>query len=189
MPLNILIFFVTMLPMLFMTFTVPFNTITFNALLCLNEGSEVIVAIMLIHYNDQWLSDSEFFGYARITVIYITIWILINLLLFLLHVFFALFQLCLKMFTFRTFAFKEVDRESTSDSSSDSNDSGLGVPPPKDPPEDEPPPPAVDTPPEVSSEEEDFVIEAANVRVDDKTDNLTEVKVEKKINELKPDEA
>lgn len=97
-------------------------------------------------------------------------------------------MLCLKMFTFRTFAFKEVDRESTEESSPESVDSGLGGPPPKDPPDDEPPPPAVETPPEVSSEEEDFVIEAANVRVDDKTDNLTEVKVEKKVNELKPDE-
>jgi hypothetical protein len=52
LPLNIFIFFVTMLPMLFFTFTVPFRAIFFNALLCLNEGSEVFVAIMLIHYND-----------------------------------------------------------------------------------------------------------------------------------------
>lgn len=187
-PLNILIFFVTMVPMLFMTFTVPFRMITFNALLCLNEGSEVIVAIILLHYNDQWLSDEEFFGYAQFAVIYITIWILINVVLFLIHLIWALLMLCLKMFTFRTFAFKEVDRESTEESSAESVDSGLGGPPPKDPPDDEPPPPAVETPPEVSSEEEDFVIEAANVRVDDKTDNLTETKVEKKVNELKPDE-
>jgi hypothetical protein len=65
-PLNIFIFFVTMIPMLFMTFTVPFNTIFFNALLCLNEGSEVFVAIMLIHYNDQWMPDDEFFGYGKL---------------------------------------------------------------------------------------------------------------------------
>lgn len=89
-PFNILIFFVTMLPMLFMTFTVPFNTISLNALLCLNEGSEVFVAIMLIHYNDAYLSDEEFFGYAQITVIYVTIWIWINLIMMLLHVLWAL---------------------------------------------------------------------------------------------------
>jgi hypothetical protein len=105
-----------------------------------------------------------------------------------LHVIWALWNLCLKMFTFRTFAFKEADRESTEESSAESVDSGLGAAPPKDPPDEDPPVPVVETPPEVSSDEEDIVIEAANVRVDDKTDNLTEAKVEKKTAELAPDE-
>jgi len=64
-PLNVFIFIVTMIPMLYFSYAMPFKWILINALLCLNEFSETFVAIMLLHYQDAWLPDSEFFGYGK----------------------------------------------------------------------------------------------------------------------------
>jgi hypothetical protein len=106
-PLNLFLFAVCIIPMLYFSYALPFKYVGLNAMLCLNEFSETLVAIVLLHYKDAWISDNEFFGYAEFLVKYITIWILINLLAFLLHLLYAIVTTCCKMFTFRESGFRE----------------------------------------------------------------------------------
>lgn len=89
-PLNIYMFFVTLIPLLYFSYALPFKSRFLNALLCLNEFSEFVTADVILHYKDQWIDDDEFFGYAEFLIGYITIWILINLAALLIHIIAAL---------------------------------------------------------------------------------------------------
>jgi hypothetical protein len=67
----------------------------------LNEFSEFVVAVVILHYKDQWIGDDEFFGYARFAIKYVAIWILINLVALLINILWNLVALCLGFFTFK----------------------------------------------------------------------------------------
>lgn len=97
-PLNMFLFIVCMIPMLYFSYAMPFKFVGLNALLCLNEFSETIVAVILLNYKDPWLSDEYFFGYARFLFYYITVWILINLVVFVLHLLYAIVATLCKAF-------------------------------------------------------------------------------------------
>ena len=83
-PLNLYVFLITIMPMLYFSYSLPFKTRGLNALLCLDEFSEFLVGVVILHYKGGWITDAEFFGYARFIIRYITIWILIHLLFLLL---------------------------------------------------------------------------------------------------------
>jgi hypothetical protein len=93
-PLDIFIFVVCMIPMLYFSYALPFKFVGINALLCLNEFSETLIGMVLLHYQTVWLADDEFFGYAKFIIYYVTIWIWINIAVFLLHLIYAIFALC-----------------------------------------------------------------------------------------------
>ena len=50
--LNMYIFIVAMVPLLYFSFAVPFKSKAINAMLCLNEFSEFFVGVVLLHYKD-----------------------------------------------------------------------------------------------------------------------------------------
>jgi len=115
-PLNLYIFLVTIIPMLYFSYALPFKYIGLNALLCIDEFSEFVVGVVILHYKDAWISDSEFFGYARFLIQYITIWILLHLAFLLLHLLYNIFAVCMKSWTFKGSKFKERELVSSSDS-------------------------------------------------------------------------
>lgn len=49
-PLDITIFAVCIIPMLYFSYALPFKYVGINALLCLNEFSETLIVVMLLHY-------------------------------------------------------------------------------------------------------------------------------------------
>ena len=100
-PLNLYVFIVCIVPMLYFSYALPFKFIGLNALLCLDEFSEFLVGVVLLHYKDAWISDEEFFGYARFLIQYITIWILIHLIFLIIHLIFNIGAICCKAWTFK----------------------------------------------------------------------------------------
>jgi hypothetical protein len=62
--LDIFIFLLTIGPMLYYSYALPYKFIGLNALLCIDEFSEFMCGIIMLHYQSAWISDSEFFGYA-----------------------------------------------------------------------------------------------------------------------------
>lgn len=118
-PLNIYMFIVTLIPLLYYSYALPFKSRYLNALLCLNEFSEFVTADVILHYKDQWIDDEEFFGYAVFLIKYITIWILINLAALLIHILIALIQLCFGLFTFKQGQFIEKQEETESSETSE----------------------------------------------------------------------
>ena len=98
---NLYIFVVTIIPMLFFSYTLPFKYVGLNALMCIDEFSEFLVGVVFMHYKEPWISDDEFFGYARFLIAYITVWILLHLLFMLVHLFFSIFDVCCKAWTFK----------------------------------------------------------------------------------------
>lgn len=93
-PLNLYIFIVTMIPMLYYSYCPPFKYIGLNALLCIDEFSEFLVGVVILHYKDAWIADEEFFGYARFLIRYITVWICLHLLFLIVHLIFAIISTC-----------------------------------------------------------------------------------------------
>ena len=67
-PINMYIFIITIIPMLYFSYALPFKYIGLNALLCIDEFSEFVVGVVILHYKDAWISDEEFFGYARFII-------------------------------------------------------------------------------------------------------------------------
>ena len=104
-PLNLYVFLVTIIPMLYFSYALPFKYIGLNALLCIDEFSEFVVGVVILHYKDAWISDGEFFGYARFLIKYITIWILLHLGFLLLHLLYNIFYVCMKSWTFKGVSF------------------------------------------------------------------------------------
>lgn len=51
-PLNIYMFIVTLIPLLYYSYALPFKSRYLNALLCLNEFSEFVTADVILHYKD-----------------------------------------------------------------------------------------------------------------------------------------
>lgn len=100
-PLNMYVFIVCIVPMLYFSYALPFKFIGLNALLCLDEFSEFLVGVVLLHYKDAWISDEEFFGYARFLIQYITIWILIHLIFLIIHLIYNIGAICCKAWTFK----------------------------------------------------------------------------------------
>jgi hypothetical protein len=49
-PLDIFIFIVCIIPLLYFSYALPFKYIGINALLCLNEFSETVIGVILLHY-------------------------------------------------------------------------------------------------------------------------------------------
>jgi hypothetical protein len=49
-PLDLFVFIVTIVPMIYFSYAMPFKFIGINALLCLNEFSETVVGVVLLHY-------------------------------------------------------------------------------------------------------------------------------------------
>lgn len=101
-PINLYIFLVCIIPMLYFSYALPFKYIGLNALLCLDEFSEFLVGVVILHYKDAWISDEEFFGYARFIIMYITIWILLHLIFLLIHLIYNIFAVCCKSWTFKS---------------------------------------------------------------------------------------
>ena len=99
--LNCYVFLVTMIPLLYFSYALPFKSRATNAMLCLNEFSEFVVGVVLLHYKDAYVDDDEFFSYAIFLVKYVTIWILINFLAILINIILAILGLCLNFWTFR----------------------------------------------------------------------------------------
>ncbi len=95
------IFIVTMIPMLYFSYALPFKFIGLNALLWIDEFSEFLVGVVLIHYKDAWISDEEFFGYARFLIQYITIWILLHFGFLCWNIIYNLLGICFKTWTFK----------------------------------------------------------------------------------------
>mmetsp|Transcript_27629 Transcript_27629/g.20738 ORF Transcript_27629/g.20738 Transcript_27629/m.20738 type:complete len:261 (-) Transcript_27629:29-811(-) len=191
-PLNIHIFGVSILPMLYFSYALPFKFFGLNALLCVNEFSEVVVAVTLLHYQSWDIDDSEFFGYARFLIMYIAIWIWINIAIFLLQLFKQILTVCYFSFILRSRKFvEETPPSSSSTTPESSTEEDLTPTPEETPPESiekseekEPTPPIT---PEESEDENDFIIPAMAVFVDDKNDAIHQVIHEVK-KETGPDE-
>lgn len=49
-PLNLYIFVVCIVPMLYFSYALPFKWVGLNSLLCLNEFSEMVIGVVLLHY-------------------------------------------------------------------------------------------------------------------------------------------
>ena len=49
-PLDIFVFVICIIPMLYFSYALPFKYVGINALLCLNEFSETVVGVILLHY-------------------------------------------------------------------------------------------------------------------------------------------
>ena len=56
-PLNVYMFIVCIIPMLYFSYALPFRYIGLNALLCIDEFSEFLVGVVILHYKDAWISD------------------------------------------------------------------------------------------------------------------------------------
>lgn len=50
--MNLYVFVVCMIPLLYFSYALPFKERGINALLCLNEFSEFVVGVVLLHYKD-----------------------------------------------------------------------------------------------------------------------------------------
>ena len=99
-PLNVYIFLVCIIPMLYFSYALPFKYVGLNALLCLDEFSEFLVGVVLLHYKNAWLNDEEFFGYARFLIIYITFWIMMHLFFMTIHILYNAVVVCKDSWTF-----------------------------------------------------------------------------------------
>jgi hypothetical protein len=49
-PLDLFVFVVTIIPMFYFSYAMPFKFTGINALLCLNEFSEALIGVVLLHY-------------------------------------------------------------------------------------------------------------------------------------------
>ncbi len=49
-PLDIFVFVVCIIPLLYFSYALPFKYVGINALLCLNEFSETVIGMTLLHY-------------------------------------------------------------------------------------------------------------------------------------------
>lgn len=79
-----------MIPMLYYSYCPPFKYIGLNALLCIDEFSEFLVGVVILHYKSPNIGDDEFFGYARFLIKYITVWIYLHLAFLIIHLIFAI---------------------------------------------------------------------------------------------------
>ena len=98
--MNIYLFVVTLIPMMYYSYALPFKFVGLNALLCIDEFSEFLVGVVISHYNNPWITDDEFFGYARFLIKYITIWILLHFAILVLNCLYNLLKLCCKTWSF-----------------------------------------------------------------------------------------
>jgi hypothetical protein len=102
------VFVVTIIPMMYFSYTLPFKYVGLNALLCIDEFSEFVVGVVLMHYKNAWIDDDEFFGYARFLIRYITVWILMHLLFLFIHTIFAVVAVCKSAITFKGVSFRKI---------------------------------------------------------------------------------
>lgn len=51
-PLNLYVFIIAIVPLLYFSYTLPFKSNAINAMLCLNEFSEFVVGVVILHYKD-----------------------------------------------------------------------------------------------------------------------------------------
>ena len=82
--MNITAFFVVLLPLMYLWFSKPFEARLTNIHMIYNEMNEMLITSMYFNYYDGYLTDFEFYIYARITVIDIALWVVISYIIFLL---------------------------------------------------------------------------------------------------------
>jgi len=179
-PLDIFIFVVCIIPMLYFSYALPFKFFGVNALLCINEFSETVVAVTLLHYQSWDIEDDEFFGYAEFLIIYIAIWIWINIAIFLIQLIRSIITICVFNVITKERRFREKTPSTSGSSTPESSEEEPRTPTP------EPTPPVSEsisevkepTPqvtPEESEDENDFIIPAMAVFVDEKDDTIHQV--------------
>jgi hypothetical protein len=83
-PMNIIAVFVVFLPLMYLCFAMPFKHRLTNIHMIYNEMNELLITSMYFNYYSPWLTDWEFYMYARITVIDIGLWVIISYIIFLL---------------------------------------------------------------------------------------------------------
>ena len=83
-PMNLIYVFTIFLPLLYLSFVRPFTHRLTNIHMIYNEFNELFIITLYYYYYDPWLTDWQFYEYARITVIDIAVWVIISYIIFLL---------------------------------------------------------------------------------------------------------
>jgi hypothetical protein len=80
---NFVMVFACILPMIYMCYYRPFTLKLTNIHMIYNEMNEVFVVDQIINFTDPYLTDFEFFTYAKSVIGDIVIWIMISFIIFL----------------------------------------------------------------------------------------------------------
>ena len=84
-PMNLIYVFTIFLPLLYLSFARPFTNRLVNIYMIYNEFNELFpITLYYYYYDDPWLTDWQFYEYARITVIDIAVWVIVSYIIFLL---------------------------------------------------------------------------------------------------------
>lgn len=83
-PMNLIAVFVVFLPLMYLCFVRPFSHRLTNIHMIYNELNELLITSMYFNYFSPYLTDFEFYNYARITVIDIAVWVVVSYIIFLL---------------------------------------------------------------------------------------------------------
>ncbi len=81
---NLTFIFPCAIPLLYMCFYRPFTLRLTNIHMIYNEMNEIFVLDQIMNFTDPWLTDLEFFTYAKSVIADIVIWIVISFIIFLL---------------------------------------------------------------------------------------------------------